>query len=282
MESNSCRILLLSLRAVAARLQALAGNGVYVRLASVVGSPLFGIRDAPAVGFTKKSCCDTQPADQEVKAACQGKERPLKSGLLTKTPDFRDELCRCPRCPAGKRRHFEDCVPIYGSRRDRADNIFDRSIEIALREKSVIEETKAGRAENLVMVEKGDDPGRESPQSGAIAISVGVLDELLGRTPASVIICQNSCLHLAHRPQGWIDGVVAGDLRPKLVAKFAALFPNVARCVQIHRFVALRTHCASRLSDLSATRPFTIRSKLAWRHRSIVPKTRSQTFVVTP
>jgi hypothetical protein len=103
------------------------------------------------------------------------------------------------------------------------------------------------------MVEKGDDPGRESPQSGAIAISVGVLDELLGRTPASVIICQNSCLHLAHRPQGWIDGVVAGDLRPKLVAKFAASFPNVAQRIKIHLFVAPRTHCVSTLSDLDAT-----------------------------
>ena len=268
------------LRVVTAPVQALAGDGVYFRLASVVAPPPLKIGDAAAVGFTKESQCNAKAADHEVKTVGQGKERPLKSGLLAKAADFRDEFSRGKRRPAGQRRYFKDRASIDGSRRYRADHIFDRTVEIALGKKSIVEETKPGRAKNLVtMVQEGDDPGRESLEPGAISSRVGVLDELFGRTPASIIHCQKGRLqHLTYRPQDWIDPVVADHLRLKLVPNCAALLPNVARRVRSRLCGALRTYCPP---GPKVWRNF-IGSRFAFRHRSIVPKTRSHNFVVTP
>src|SRR5258708_39821146 len=152
MESNSCRITLPAFKAVTARPQAPAGNGVYFRLASVVGPPSVGIRDAPAVGFPEQGRRNAEPADREMQTASQGKERPLESGLLAKGADFRDELRRRQRCSTGKRGHLKDGAPSNCARRYRANHIFDWRVKIAFREKSIIEETKAGRADDLTTI----------------------------------------------------------------------------------------------------------------------------------
>src|SRR6202166_1385019 len=233
-ESNSRRIPLPALKAAAARFQTPAGDGVDSRLAGIIGAPSLGIRYSPAVVLTQKGRCDAEPADHEMQAVRQGKEGPIESRLLAKVADFRDEFRRRQRRPACERRHLKDGTAGNGTRRHRADHIFDRSIQIAFREKPVIEEPKARRAENRVtMVQKGDDPGRKSFQPGAISGRVGVFDKLLGRAPPRIIIGEKDCLaHLAYRSRDWIDPVGADDLRPKLVPNFVALFPNVARRVR--------------------------------------------------
>src|ERR1700688_1701294 len=93
-ESNSRRIPLPALNIVTARFQTPAGNGVYSRLAGIIGPPSLGIRYSPAVGLTQKGRCDAEPADHEMQAARQGKEGTIGSGLLAKVADFRDEFRR--------------------------------------------------------------------------------------------------------------------------------------------------------------------------------------------
>jgi hypothetical protein len=139
-----------------------------------------------------------------VKAACQGEERPLKSSLLAKSADFPDKLRRRQRRSTGKRCHFEDCASVYRFPRYRADRVPDGAIQIAFREKSVVEKTKAGRAEHLVtMIEKGDDPGRKGIQPSAISSRVDILDKLLGRMLANIVFGENCCrAHLDYRPPG--------------------------------------------------------------------------------
>jgi hypothetical protein len=140
-----------------------------------------------------------------LKAARQGKERPLKSGPLAESCDFSDELCCCQRRPTGKRRDFKDGASIDGPRRYRADHVLDGSVEVAFGEKSVVVETKTSRTKNLVtMIQQRDDVRRKLFEPSAISSRVGVLDELLGRTLARVVVCKKNCLaHLASRPQDW-------------------------------------------------------------------------------
>jgi len=236
-----------------------------------------------AAGLTKQCRCDAKTGDQEVKTARQRKERPLKTGLFTKAADFRDELCRRQGGPAGERRHFKDGAPIDGSRRYRADYVFDRRIEVTFGEESIVQETKASGTENLVtLIQKGDDPRRESLKPRAISSLIGVPDELLGWTPESIIIYQKGCLHLAYRSRDRIDAVLQIICDRSLFRNSQLYFRMLRNVSKSHVFGAMRTHYASRLRVLGVTLTFHYPRELAWRHRSIVPNARSQNFDVTP
>ena len=118
----------------------------------------------------------------------------------------------------------------------------------------------------VAIAKKGDYAGWESFQPRAASSRVGVLDECFERIPSKIIISWKRCLeHLAYRHHDWFHLLDASHLRPKLVRIFDSLFPDVARSAHFIYSRAADTLYLSRS-----------------RHRSIVPKIRSQSLVVTP